>query len=104
PSTLVPYTTLFRSTLSRIPDIGEEIVRLLGMSADQFFQVVLLPQGDFARFLRAENDEREKLLERLFDTRRFGVAEQWLADRRRAARADSAQAQQGSGRLLAQIS
>ncbi|MTL11688.1 AAA family ATPase, partial [Nocardia seriolae] len=27
--------------LSRIPDIGDEVLRLLGMSADQFFQVVL---------------------------------------------------------------
>ena len=44
--------------LSRIPDIGDEINRLMGMSADQFFQVVLLPQGEFAKFLRAESDER----------------------------------------------
>jgi len=70
--------------LSRIPDIGAEVTRLLGMSAEQFFQVALLPQGDFARFLRAENDEREKLLEKLFDTQRFGTAEQWLADKRRS--------------------
>ncbi|MGV9749438.1 AAA family ATPase [Nocardia farcinica] len=89
--------------LSRIPDIGEEIVRLLGMSADQFFQVVLLPQGDFARFLRAENEDREKLLEKLFDTRRFGVAEQWLAERRRASAADLEQRKQGIERLIAQI-
>ncbi|WP_040798172.1 AAA family ATPase [Nocardia higoensis] len=89
--------------LSRIPDIGEEVVRLLGMSADQFFQVVLLPQGDFARFLRAENDDREKLLEKLFDTRRFGVAEQWLAERRRASRAALAESEQGIERLIAQI-
>ncbi|WP_067688469.1 AAA family ATPase [Nocardia jejuensis] len=74
--------------LSRIPDIGEEVLRLLGMSADQFFQVVLLPQGDFARFLRADNEEREKLLEKLFDTERFGTAEQWLIDSRRASSAD----------------
>lgn len=89
--------------LSRIPDIGEEVVRLLGMSADQFFQVVLLPQGDFARFLRAENEDREKLLEKLFDTHRFGVAEQWLADRRRASRAELGESRQGIERLIAQI-
>ncbi|MBH0775979.1 AAA family ATPase [Nocardia bovistercoris] len=74
--------------LSRLTDIGDEVIRLLGMSADQFFQVVLLPQGDFARFLRADNEEREKLLEKLFDTQRFGSAEQWLADKRRASEAD----------------
>ncbi|MFI6040462.1 AAA family ATPase [Nocardia sp. NPDC051321] len=89
--------------LSRIPDIGDEIIRLLGMSADQFFQVVLLPQGDFARFLRADNEDREKLLEKLFDTERFGSAEQWLADKRRASTADLDSRKQGIDRLIAQV-
>ncbi|WP_159848188.1 AAA family ATPase [Nocardia sp. CY41] len=89
--------------LSRIPDIGEEVLRLLGMSADQFFQVVLLPQGDFARFLRADNEDREKLLEKLFDTRRFGTAEQWLADKRRAAEADLDARTDGIKRLITQV-
>ncbi|WP_306360833.1 AAA family ATPase [Nocardia sp. CC227C] len=89
--------------LSRIPDIGDEVVRLLGMSADQFFQVVLLPQGDFARFLRADNEDREKLLEKLFDTERFGTAEQWLIDKRRASAADLDTRRQSIDRLIAQI-
>ncbi|WHU45279.1 SMC family ATPase [Gordonia sp. L191] len=73
--------------LTRLPEIGESITRLLGMSADQFFQVVLLPQGDFARFLRASSEDREALLERLFDTERFGGVEEWLKDRARQAEA-----------------
>ncbi|MFG1791740.1 AAA family ATPase [Nocardia sp. NPDC049149] len=89
--------------LSRIPDIGDEIIRLLGMSADQFFQVVLLPQGDFARFLRADNEDREKLLEKLFDTERFGTAEHWLADKRRASTADLDSRKQAIDRLIAKV-
>ncbi len=89
--------------LSRIPDIGDEVIRLLGMSADQFFQVVLLPQGDFARFLRADNEDREKLLEKLFDTERFGVAEQWLAQRRRDSAAELETQRQHIDRLTAQV-
>ncbi|MFE3291628.1 AAA family ATPase [Rhodococcus sp. NPDC059234] len=69
--------------LTRLDEIGDAVGGLLGMSADQFFQVVLLPQGDFARFLRADTEERGKLLERLFDTARFGTVEEWFADRRR---------------------
>ncbi|MEV2220353.1 AAA family ATPase [Nocardia vinacea] len=91
------------ANLARLTDIGDEIIRLLGMSADQFFQVVLLPQGDFARFLRAENEEREKLLEKLFDTERFGSAEQWLADKRRASTVDVESRKQGIDRLIAQV-
>ncbi|WP_030607217.1 AAA family ATPase [Streptomyces sclerotialus] len=66
-------------------EIGEEIQQLLGMSKEQFCQVVLLPQGEFARFLRADAEARAKLLGRLFDTRRFAALEERLAAVRKAA-------------------
>jgi len=69
-------------------EIGEEITQLLGMSREQFCQVVLLPQGEFARFLRADAEARGKLLGRLFDTHRFAEVEKRLAERRRAAEAE----------------
>ncbi|WP_441249145.1 AAA family ATPase [Kitasatospora sp. McL0602] len=64
-------------------EAGEEIRQLIGMSRDQFCQVVLLPQGDFARFLRADAGERAALLRQLFDTGRFEQVERWLAEQRR---------------------
>ncbi|MEU1805426.1 AAA family ATPase, partial [Streptomyces sp. NPDC019937] len=75
------WTALSRSH----QEIGAEIEQLLGMSRDQFCQVVLLPQGDFARFLRADEPARAKLLGRLFDTSRFAAVEERLAELRRAA-------------------
>ncbi|WP_042390810.1 AAA family ATPase, partial [Streptacidiphilus melanogenes] len=63
-------------------EIGQELLDLIGMSRDQFTQVVLLPQGDFARFLQASAQDRRELLGRLFDTRRFGDVEAWLAEHR----------------------
>ncbi|MGW5477758.1 AAA family ATPase [Streptomyces sp. NPDC004008] len=79
-------------------EIGEEITQLLGMSREQFCQVVLLPQGDFARFLRADAEARGKLLGRLFDTRRFAEVEKRLAERRRATEAE---VREGDAALLA---
>ncbi|MFD5731560.1 AAA family ATPase [Streptomyces sioyaensis] len=79
-------------------EIGEEIGQLLGMSKEQFCQVVLLPQGDFARFLRADAEARARLLGRLFDTRRFAALEEQLNARRKTA-ADTVLA--GDERLLA---
>ncbi|MFE7127139.1 AAA family ATPase [Streptomyces sp. NPDC057617] len=78
-------------------ETGEEIGRLLGMSRDQFCQVVLLPQGDFARFLRADAEARGKLLGTLFDTRRFAAVEERLAELRRAA---EHRVREGDERLL----
>ncbi|MEU7190832.1 SMC family ATPase [Streptomyces sp. NPDC039022] len=81
-------------------EIGEEIGQLLGMNKEQFCQVALLPQGDFARFLRADAEARARLLGRLFDTRRFAALEEQLATRRKAA-ADQVAA--GDDRLLALV-
>ncbi|MER5203272.1 SMC family ATPase [Streptomyces sp. NPDC002825] len=78
-------------------EIGEEIAQLVGMSREQFCQVVLLPQGDFARFLRADAEARGRLLGRLFDTRRFAAVEERLAELRRAAQQ---QVEDGDARLL----
>ncbi|WP_329070667.1 SMC family ATPase [Streptomyces sp. NBC_01429] len=79
-------------------EIGEEVKQLLGMTQEQFCQVVLLPQGDFARFLRADAEARGKLLGRLFDTRRFAAVEERLAELRRAA---EQRVRAGDERLLA---
>ncbi|MBB2911573.1 exonuclease SbcC [Streptosporangium becharense] len=67
---------------TRVDEAGELVGTLLGMNADQFFQVAMLPQGDFARFLRADGEDRRKVLERLFSVRIYAAAESWLADRR----------------------
>ncbi|MEU3840245.1 SMC family ATPase [Streptomyces sp. NPDC028635] len=79
-------------------EIGEEITQLLGMSREQFCQVVLLPQGDFARFLRADAEARGRLLGRLFDTQRFADVEKRLAERRRTT---EARVRDGDAALLA---
>lgn len=79
-------------------EIGEEIAQLVGMSREQFCQVVLLPQGDFARFLRADELARGKLLGKLFDTGRFAAVEERLAELRRVAEKRVAA---GDERLLA---
>src|ERR1043165_11307 len=73
------------------------------MSADQFFQVVLLPQGEFARFLRADTQEREQLLEKLFSTYRFADVERWVRDRRPAPFRGLETRRAGAMRLVARV-
>jgi DNA repair protein SbcC/Rad50 len=70
---------------TRLDEAGDLVSGLLGMNAGQFCQVAMLPQGDFARFLRADGDERSKLLERLFTVKIFTAAESWLAEHRKLA-------------------
>ncbi|GHE10675.1 AAA family ATPase [Klenkia taihuensis] len=88
---------------TRIDEGSEHLRTRLGLTAEQFCQVVLLPQGDFARFLRAEPEDRSRLLRTLFDVDRFARAEDWLAEERRVAerRLDAARGQLGA--LLARV-
>jgi DNA repair protein SbcC/Rad50 len=88
---------------TRVGEADTEIADLMGMSAEQFFQVVLLPQGQFAQFLHAEADARQKLLQKLFGTDRFRAVEDWLAERRRATAAEVESASKAVDLLLAQV-
>ncbi|MBX3314554.1 MAG: SMC family ATPase [Actinobacteria bacterium] len=59
-------------------EVDAEVERLLGLTAAQFQQVILLPQGKFERVLQANSREREELFETLFDTVDFKQATAWL--------------------------
>ena len=74
-----------RTLATRLDEAGLLLGDLTGLSLAQFCQVVLLPQGLFAEFLRADADKRRDLLESLFDTRRFATVESWLVGRRQEA-------------------
>ncbi|MFF6842401.1 AAA family ATPase [Streptomyces tanashiensis] len=62
-------------------DAAREIEAALGLNKEQFCQVVLLPQGDFAKFLRSDAKDRAGLLRRLFGTGRFQELQTWLTTR-----------------------
>ena len=78
----------------RPDEAGPELVRAVGLSRSQFTQTVVLPQGKFARFLRASSDERHLLLRDVFGTRVYDDLQRELADRARGAKraAESARA------------
>lgn len=61
----------WRSVATRKTEVDDRVAELIGLNADQFQQVILLPQGRFAEVLRADSKERLKLLRALFDTGRF---------------------------------
>src|SRR5215472_11591909 len=47
-------------------EAGDLITTAVGLNRAQFSQVMLLPQGEFARFLRCDDDARRAVLTRLF--------------------------------------
>lgn len=64
--------------------VREKVKEILGFEADQFRQVVLIPQGDFRKLLTAKSDEREKILKVLFRTAIYTKIQEELKGRVKA--------------------
>ncbi|TCK63880.1 SMC family ATPase [Curtobacterium sp. PhB136] len=73
---------------ARAQEVGAEIARIVGLDRAQFLQTVVLPQGEFARFLKSPGEDRRRLLQSLFGTEIYDRTADELAARRRAAAAE----------------
>ncbi|MDA8434734.1 MAG: SMC family ATPase, partial [Actinomycetales bacterium] len=56
------------SVSSNKAEVGTVLGERIGLTAEQFTQVVLLPQGEFATFLKSDDDARRALLTTIFGT------------------------------------
>lgn len=86
----------WRPLTSRNDEAGALLGDVLGMAREQFTRVVLLPQGEFASFLRAKASERVDLLEKLFGTQRFAEVEAQLGVLAQSARTAAEIAEQAA--------
>ncbi|MBI9113595.1 AAA family ATPase [Sanguibacter suaedae] len=73
---------------SRLDEAGLELQRVVGLDRTQFVQTVVLPQGEFAGFLRARPEDRGALLQKVFGTEVYDRAQTELAGMRAAAQRD----------------
>ena len=72
---------------TNIGDCDDEITRAVGLTRDQFVQTVILPQGEFATFLRARSEDKGKLLEKVFGTAFFRRVQEEIVEAGRVAQA-----------------
>ena len=77
------FPKTMQANLSLFLKIGDQNVRqkaeeLLGLTYEQFRQVVLLPQGRFEQLLIADSAEKEKILVTLFKAERWQKITDWL--------------------------
>ncbi|QNE44278.1 AAA family ATPase [Frigoribacterium sp. NBH87] len=84
-------------------EVGHEIGRVLGLTRQQFVQTVVLPQGEFAAFLRSSGEDRRRMLQSLFGTEIYELTTARLAEGRRAAHAAVAEADRGVELAVARL-
>jgi len=78
---------------TRLDEAGAELQRIVGLDRAQFVQTIVLPQGEFASFLRADPEHRRSLLQKIFATDVYERLQYRLDDLRREAQRSVAQAQ-----------
>ncbi|NQX03904.1 AAA family ATPase [Rathayibacter sp. VKM Ac-2856] len=72
----------WRGLSSSARETGADIGRIVGLTKDQFLQVILLAQNRFHEFLLAKNDDRQRLLRTLFATERYDLLRRRLVELR----------------------
>lgn len=63
-----------QAELTKVRDVNLKIEAILQLNRQQFVQIVLLPQGDFRRFLLSDSNEKEAILRKIFRTQLY---QQW---------------------------
>ncbi|MBS4207425.1 SMC family ATPase [Bacillus sp. FJAT-50079] len=66
---------------SNIRETDEKINEIIQLDANQFRQILMIPQGDFRKLLTSNSKEKEVILQRLFRTELYKKVEDQLKDR-----------------------
>ncbi|MFS0724219.1 AAA family ATPase [Paenibacillus sp. 1P07SE] len=68
-----------------VSQIDGKLRELIGLTKDQFSQIVMLPQGEFRKLLTSETEDKEEILRRIFKTGLYKLLADRLGDKRKTA-------------------
>ncbi|RKQ30776.1 AAA family ATPase [Oceanobacillus halophilus] len=54
-----------------VSEIDKKVEEIIGLTKDQFKQIVMLPQGEFRKLLTSETENKEEILRRIFKTESY---------------------------------
>lgn len=88
----------------KIKEVSDQIEQILGLNAEQFKQIILLPQNDFSRFLKEDSKTKTQILKKIFGTGIFDRFQKSLEDRLRQSNKDMEKRQaQLDGHFTSQV-
>jgi exonuclease SbcC len=95
---------ILRSLSGKKSEADRCIEELIGLSADEFFKIVLLPQGEFAEFLRQNTTQRREVLSKLFPVDIAVRVREFAQDRAKEASAAAKEAERALGEISRRLS
>lgn len=66
-----------------VSQVDDRLRSLIGLTKEQFSQIVMLPQGEFQKLLTSETDNKEEILRRIFKTGLYKFVADHLNEKRR---------------------
>ena len=88
----------------KIKEVSDQIEQILGLNAEQFKQIILLPQNDFSRFLKEDSKTKTQILKKIFGTGIFDHFQKSLEERLRQSNKDMEKRQaQLDGHFTSQV-
>ena len=88
----------------KIKEVSDQIEQILGLNAEQFKQIILLPQNDFSRFLKEDSKTKTQILKKIFGTGIFDRFQKSLEERLRQSNKDTEKRQtQLDGHFTSQV-
>ena len=80
--------------------VTERCEELLGLNAEQFSRIIMLAQGEFKKFLKANSDEKNEILGKLFDNSVYVYYQNLLLQARDALKMRRSAGTEELGRLM----
>ncbi|MEG0448362.1 MAG: SMC family ATPase [Lysinibacillus sp.] len=84
-------------------EVDKKLQDIVGLTKDQFSQIVMLPQGEFRKLLTSDSVNKEAILRKIFKTDRFGEMTRKLDVKRKEAEKDLERAMQLRKHVMGQI-
>lgn len=58
--------------ITKTTEVDEKINEILGLNRNQFMQIAMIAQGDFAKMIHADTKDRQQIFRQIFNTEKFG--------------------------------
>jgi DNA repair protein SbcC/Rad50 len=60
-----------------VSEVNKRVEEIVGLTQDQFSQIVMLPQGEFRKLLTSQTENKEEILRKIFKTEPY----KWISER-----------------------
>jgi exonuclease SbcC len=86
-----------------VSEINKKVEAIVGLTKDQFSQIVMLPQGEFRKLLTSQTENKEEILRKIFKTEPYKWISERLKEKKKSADDDFKREAQSRDRYITDV-